>query len=64
MEKVFMGWGFRVLEFFFYFFFFFFCQVWFQQKSILFGLLKVSQVCLELVAGGLVGRWWQQAGPQ
>jgi phosphatidylserine synthase len=29
--------------------------VWLQQESILFGLLKLSQTCLELVDGGLVG---------
>jgi hypothetical protein len=34
---------------------FFFGQVWLQQESILFGLLKVSQACLELVGSGLAG---------
>jgi hypothetical protein len=53
VEKLFMGWEFRVLEF---CFFFFFCQVWLQQESILFDLLKVSQARLELAASGLVGR--------
>jgi hypothetical protein len=50
MEQLFMGWGqeFGVL---FLPFFFFFCQVWLQQESIMFGLLKVSQACLELEAG-------------
>jgi hypothetical protein len=46
-----MGWGFRVSEFCF-FFLLFFCQVWLQQKNILFGLLKVSQARLELAADG------------
>jgi hypothetical protein len=30
--------------------------VWLQQESILFGILKVSQACLELAAGGSAGR--------
>jgi hypothetical protein len=50
MEKLFMGWGFKVLEFSFFFLVFFY-QVWFQQESIQFGLLKVSQARLELAAG-------------
>jgi hypothetical protein len=54
-----MGWGSGVSEFCFFFLFFFFCQVWLQQESILFSLLKVFQSCLELVASGLAGRWWQ-----
>jgi hypothetical protein len=41
---------------------FFFCQVWLQQKSILFGLLKVSQAHLELAAGGVVDVPTGQAG--
>jgi hypothetical protein len=32
--------------------------VWLQQESILFGLLKVSQACLEMVASRLVGGRW------
>jgi hypothetical protein len=38
-------------------FVFLFCQVRLQQESILFGLLKVSQACLELVVHG-PDRWW------
>jgi hypothetical protein len=61
MEKLCMGWGFRVSVFCFFFFVFFF-QVWLQQESILFGLLKVSQARLELVASRLVGgQWWLAA---
>jgi hypothetical protein len=45
-----------------FFFLFFFFQEWLQQETILFGLLKVSQACLELAARGLVSRqaaaWW------
>jgi hypothetical protein len=41
--------GFGVL--FLLFLFFSFCQVWLQQESIPFGLLKVSQTHLELMAG-------------
>jgi hypothetical protein len=45
------------LEFCFFFWVFFF-QVLLQQESILFGLLKISQTCLELVAGRqVVGLW-------
>jgi hypothetical protein len=55
MEKFFRVGGFRVLEF---CFFFFFCQAWLQQESILFGLLKVSQVHLELVASGQAAGAW------
>jgi hypothetical protein len=36
----------------------FFGQMWLQQESFLFGLLKISQALLELVGGGLVGRWF------
>jgi hypothetical protein len=63
MDKLFMGWGFSVLEFSFVLFFFS-CQVWLQQGSTLFGLPKVSQACLELVAGVLVDGWWQAIGQQ
>jgi hypothetical protein len=67
MEKPFTGWRFRVSEFCFFFLFFgffFFCQVWLQQESILFGLLKVSQACMELADNGLVGRWRWPVGQQ
>jgi hypothetical protein len=65
MEKLFTGWGFRILEFCFFFgccfFFSFFCLVWLQQENILFGLLKVSQAHLELAA---VGCWAGSSGQQ
>jgi hypothetical protein len=53
------------LEFCFFFlvFFFFFCQVWLQQESILFGLLKVSQARLEPLASGQVGGGWCAGSP-
>jgi hypothetical protein len=38
-----------------FFFFFFFSQMWLQQESILFSLLKVSQAPLELAVSVLVG---------
>jgi hypothetical protein len=58
-----MGWAFRVSEFCFFFLVFYFCQVWLQQESILFGLLKFYQACLELVAGGLAGGWAVAGAP-
>jgi hypothetical protein len=44
--------GFRVL----FLIFGFFCEVWLQQENILFGLLKVSQAHLEVVADSLAGQ--------
>jgi hypothetical protein len=58
MEKLCTGWVFRVSEF----CFFFFCQVWLQQESILFGLLKVFQAHLKLAASGLAGGQWRCGG--
>jgi hypothetical protein len=48
-----MGWGLGFQSFVASFWFSFY-QVWLQKGSILFGLLKVYQACLELVASGLV----------
>jgi hypothetical protein len=50
--EAFYGLGFRVSEF---CFFWFFLPSVASQESILFGLLKVSQACLELEAGGMAG---------
>jgi O-antigen/teichoic acid export membrane protein len=62
-RSFFTGWGLRVLEFCFFFLGFFFLQVWLQQESILFGLLKVSQhVWSQWLALAASGRQLSVAG--